>query len=67
MGNIKLVPCETIIRATGGDPEAVDEVLRHYGRRIRYAAFENGHVSPDIEDSIKRRLISALFKFRLDV
>ncbi len=38
MGNPKLIPYETIVRATSGDPEAVEEVLRHYSRRIRLAA-----------------------------
>jgi len=66
MGNTNLVPYETIVRATSGDPEAVDEVLQHYGKRIRYAALENGHVNPDTEDSIKQRLITALFQFRFD-
>ena len=54
------------MRATEGDPEAVDEVLRYYSRRIRYAAIENGHINPDTEDSIKSRLVAALFKFRFD-
>ena len=59
-----LVPYETIVRATSGEPEAVDEVLQHYSRQIRLAALENGHVNKDTEDSIKRRLIAALFRFR---
>ncbi len=66
MGNPNLIPYETIVRATSGEPEAVDEVLRYYSRRIRYAALENGHVNPDTEDSIKSRLVAALFKFRFD-
>ena len=66
MRNPKLVPYETIVRATSGEPEAVDEVLQHYSRQIRLAALENGHINKDTEDSIKRRLISALFQFRLD-
>lgn len=66
MGNPNLVPYETIVRATSGEPEAVDEVLRHYSRRIRFAALENGHVNPDTEDSIRQRLITALFQFRFD-
>lgn len=66
MGNQKLIPYETIVRATEGEPEAVDEVLQYYSRRIRYAAIENGHVNPDTEDSIKSRLVAALFKFRFD-
>ena len=64
--NPKLVPYETIVRATSGEPEAVDEVLRHYGKRIRLASLENGQVNKDTEDSIKQRLVAALFKFRFD-
>ncbi len=66
MRNPNLIPYETIVQATEGDPEAVDEVLRYYSRRIRYAAIENGHINPDTEDSIKSRLVAALFKFRFD-
>ena len=66
MGNPKLIPYETIVRATSGQPEAADEVLRHYSKRIRFAALENGHVNIDTEDSIKQRLITALFQFRFD-
>ena len=66
MGNTNLVPYETIVRATSGEPEAVDEVLRYYSKRIRFAALENGHVNTDTEDSIKQRLITALFQFRFD-
>ena len=66
MGNPNLLPCETIVRATSGEPEAVDEVLRHYSKRIRIAALENGHINRDTEDSIKQRLVAALFKFRFD-
>ena len=66
MENPNLLPYETIVRATSGEPEAVDEVLRHYSKRIRMAALENGHIDTDTEDSIKQRLISALFRFRFD-
>ena len=66
MGNQNLIPYETIVRATAGEPEAVDEVLQYYSPRIHYAAIENGHVNPDTEDSIKSRLVAALFKFRFD-
>ena len=66
MGNPKLIPYETIVRATSGEPEAVEEVLQHYSRRIRLAALENGHINKDIEDSIRQRLITALFQFRFD-
>ena len=66
MGNPNLLPYETIVRATSGEPEAVEEVLRHYSKRIRMAALENGHLDTDTEDSIKQLLISALFRFRFD-
>lgn len=66
IGNPKLILDETIVQATSGDPEAVEEVLRHYSRRIRLAALENGYVNTDTEDSIKQRLITALFQFRFD-
>ena len=66
MRNPKLVPYETIVRATSGEPEAVEEVLRHYSKRIRIAAIENGHINRDTEDNIKSRLVAALFKFRFD-
>ncbi|MEY8425849.1 helix-turn-helix domain-containing protein [Lachnospiraceae bacterium 38-14] len=39
MRNPKFVPYETIVRATSGEPEAIDEVLRHYGKRIRLAEY----------------------------
>ncbi len=66
MGNPNLLPYETIVRATSGEPEAVDKVLQHYGKQIRLASLENGQVNKDTEDNIKRRLIAALFKFRFD-
>ena len=47
MGNPNLLPYETIVRVTSGDPEAVDGVLRHYSKRIRIAAIENGHIDRD--------------------
>lgn len=66
MGNTELVPYETIVRTTSGEPEAVDEFLRHYSGQIRCASLENGHINQDTEDSIKRRLITAQFQFRFD-
>ena len=64
--NPKLVPYETIVRATSGEPEAVDEVLRHFSKRIRLASLEYGQVNKDTEDNIKRRLITALLQFHFD-
>jgi len=51
---------------TGGEPEAVDEVLPHYSKRSRLASFENGHVNKDSGNNIKRQLIAALLKSRFD-
>lgn len=45
MKNPNLIPYETIVRATNGEPEAVEEVLQHYSKRIRLASLENGHVN----------------------
>ena len=66
MGNPNLLPYETIVRATSRKLEVVDEVLKHYSKRIRIAAIENGHIDRETKDSIKQRLIAALFKFRFD-
>ncbi len=66
MGNPNLLSYETIVRATSGEPEAVDEVLRHYSKRIRIAAIENGHIDRDTEGSKNQRLVAALFKFHFD-
>lgn len=66
MGNPHLLPYEVIERATKGEPEAVDMVLKHFEKQIRYAALENGRVNKDTEDYIKSRLIAALFQFRFD-
>ena len=49
MKNPNLIPYEIIVRATNGEPEAVDEVLRHYSKRIRIAAIENGHIDRDTD------------------
>ena len=64
--NPNFSPYETIVRATSGEPEAVDEVLRHYSKRLRSAAIENRHIDRDTENRIKSRLVAALFKFRFD-
>ncbi|RKJ48988.1 helix-turn-helix domain-containing protein [bacterium 1XD42-8] len=44
----------------------ITQVLRHYNNRIRIAAIKNGHMDRETEDSIKQRLVAALFKFRFD-
>ena len=48
------------------DPEAVNAVLLHYDRYIRYFSKVNGQVNAEVEDYVKQQLIAALFKFRYD-
>ena len=62
----KLLPYETIIKACEGDPEAVNAVLLHYAGYIRYCSKVHGKVNTEVEEHIKQKLITALFKFRFD-
>lgn len=62
----RLLPYETIIQATNGEPEAVNAVLVPYAGYIRYCSRVNGHYNVDMEDYIKTKLIESLSKFRLD-
>lgn len=62
----RLLPYETIIQATNGEPEVVNAVLAHYAGYIRYYSHIYGHYNVDMEDYIKTKLIESLSKFRLD-
>lgn len=62
----RLLPYETVIQATNGEPEAVNAVLSHYAGYIRYCSHIYGHYSVDMENYIKTRLMESLLKFRLD-
>lgn len=62
----KLLPYETIVQATDGEPEAVNAVLSHYAGYIRYYSRIYGHYNADMEDYIKSKLLASLSKFRLD-
>lgn len=42
MRNHRLLPHDTIVQASSGEPEAVNTVLQYYSRRIRYAAPKQG-------------------------
>lgn len=66
MRNKNLIPYETIVRATNGEPEAVNAVLKHYDRNIKYHSLVGGQVHPDTEESIKETLIASLFKYRFE-
>ena len=58
------LPYETIVRATNGEPEAVNMVLAHYDRFIKFVSVVGGHVDVDTEEQVKAKLIQSLFKFR---
>ena len=64
MRNNRLLPYDTIVQATSGEPEAVNTVLQYYSRRIRHAALVDGQADKDIEEYIIETLLKALFKFR---
>ena len=67
MSNNNHLPYETIVRATNGEPEAVNMVLAHYDRFIKFVSLTGGgHVDVDTEEQVKAKLIQSLFKFRLD-
>ena len=66
MRNEKLLPYETIVQATSGEPEAVSRVLLYYRKYIRCAARINGQNDREAEDYITETLLKALFKFRMD-
>mgnify|MGYP000034457050 FL=1 len=67
MRNNRLLPYDTIVQATSGEPEAVNTVLQYYSRRIRHAALVDGQADKDIEEYIIETLLKALFKFRFEV
>ena len=60
MRNSRLLPYETIVQATTGEPEAVNAVLQHYGRYIRFSALVDGQVDKDAEDYITQILLAAV-------
>ena len=53
MRNNRLLPYDTIVQATSGEPEAVNTVLQYYSRRIRYTAIVDGKADKDIEGDAK--------------
>lgn len=62
----KLLPYETIVKAHEGDPDAIDTVLSHYAGYIRYCSKVHGKINTEVEEYVKQKLITALFKFRFD-
>ena len=60
----QLLPYETIVKASEGDPEAA--VLSHYAGYIRSCAKMDGQINTDMQEHIVRQLIESLLKFRFD-
>lgn len=52
MRNDRLLPYETIVKATSGEPEAVNTVLQYYGRRICYASRISGQADKEAEPNM---------------
>ena len=63
MRNNRLLPYEIIIKATSGEPEAVNTVLQHYRGLICYYSLVDGRVDRDTEDYITETLLTAIFKY----
>ncbi len=68
-------PYQIIVNATNGDPEAIDEILRHYGHYINKLAtrtFYTQEGKPDsrVDDEMKllleAKLISKILEFKID-
>ena len=62
----KLLPHETIVKATAGEPEAVNTVIQTYTGYIKYLSYFQWDINNDIQDYLKAQLMEALPKFRFD-
>ena len=62
----QLLPYETIVKASEGDPDAVAAVLSHYAGYSRACSKMDGQINTDMQENIVQRLIESLLKFRLD-
>ena len=62
----RLLPYDTIIKAHEGDPIAIQAVLDRYAGYIRYCSKVHGKINTEVEEYVKKKLITALFKFRFD-
>ncbi len=50
----QLLPYETIVKASEGDPEAVAAVLSHYAGYIRSCAKMDGQINTDMQEHIRK-------------
>ena len=62
----QLLPYETIVKASEGDPEAVAAVLSQYAGSIRTSSKIDGHINVEMQEHIIQKLIESLFKFHFD-
>lgn len=61
-----LLPFDTIVHAVNGEERALGEVLQCYDRYITKLSMENGHVSEELRNRLKSKLLSAVLKFNID-
>ena len=62
----QLLPYETIVKASEGDPEAVAAVLSHYAGYVRSCAKMDGQINTDMQEHIRVNL-SVHFRTRADI
>ena len=65
---IKRIPYQMIVRATNGDPDAIDYVIRYYGSYINTLSVERyidqqGKIYCCVNDTTKQRLIDIISLF----
>ena len=61
-----LLPYETIVKATAGEPEAVNTVIQTYTGYIKYLSYFQGSINDDIQDRLKAQLMKAILQFHFD-
>ena len=59
-----LLPYETIVKATAGEPEAVNTVIQTYTGYIKYLSYFQGSINDDIQDRLKAQLMKAILQFQ---
>ena len=61
-----LLPYETIVKATAGEPETVNTIIQTYTGYIKYLSYFRGSINDDIQDRLKTQLIKAILQLRFD-
>lgn len=64
--NYPVLPVEVIECAVVGETDAVQAVLRHYDKYIRWASKSDDRINDEAVDRIRAKLMSAVLKFRTD-